>query len=482
MRRPAEVEALSLLAAELAHDRVLLGGLDPLGDQVELQRMPEVDDPLEQHKVAVLGADLRRETPVDLDDVDRELAQIRERRVAGAEVVEREDDAELLDRPEGLGDALVGREQGALGELEREQAGNQRRRVECAGDMPQEVGMVELAGRDVDRHLHRASVQLAQAGRFGTRLCEHPLAQADDEPRLFSEWDELAGRELARSRMLPSDERLVAHDPAALEIDHGLVVESELTAGDTLAQLADPLRPVECGAVEVRIEERVADIGMCFRPVHRDVGFLDQRLVVVAEGDADARVRVQRARPAVHRPADLFEQPLRNPHGMFGRERLRENDRELIAAEASGGVAGPDRLLDPLADLLEHLVAEVVAPPVVDRLELVEVDVEQTGRLALLMPELDRVTEALVEEGPVGEAGQRVVEGLLPQLQLGLALARDVEEVALQVERLPVVVKDDDSFIAQPDDSAAAGDEAVLDAERLMRLMRVRMGLEHALT
>ena len=166
---------------------------------------------------------------------------------------------------------------------------------------------------------------------------------------------------------------------------------------------------------------------------------------------------------------------------MLGRERLRENDRELIAAEASGRVAGPDRLLDPLADLLEHLVAEVVAPPVVDRLEVVEVDVEQTGRLALLMPELDRVTEALVEEGAVGEAGQRVVEGLLPQLQLGLALARDVEEVALQVERLPVVVEDDDPFVAKPDDSAAAGDQAVLDAERLVRLMRVRMGGEHAL-
>src|SRR5436190_2802521 len=166
---------------------------------------------------------------------------------------------------------------------------------------------------------------------------------------------------------------------------------------------------------------------------------------------------------------------------MLGRERLRENDRELIAAEASGRVAGSDRLLDPLADLLEHLVAEVVAPPVVDRLEVVEVDVEQTGRLALLVPELDRVAEALVEEGPVGEAGQRVVEGLLPQLQFGLALARDVEEVALEVERLTVVVEDDDPFVAKPDDSAAAGDQAVLDAERLVRLMRMRMGGEHAL-
>ena len=44
--RPAEVEALRLLAAELAHDRVLLGGLDPLGDEVELSACPRSMIPL----------------------------------------------------------------------------------------------------------------------------------------------------------------------------------------------------------------------------------------------------------------------------------------------------------------------------------------------------------------------------------------------------------------------------------------------------
>src|SRR5262249_19209112 len=148
-------------------------------------------------------------------------------------------------------------------------------------------------------------------------------------------------------------------------------------------------------------------------------------------------------------------------------------DGELVAAQASGGVAGPDRLLDPPADLLEHLVAEVVAPPVVDPLEVVEVDVEQAGRLTFLVSELDRVAESFVEESSVRQARERVVEGLLPQLQLRLALARDVEQVALQVERFPVVVEDDDALVEEPDDSPVAGDEAVLDAQRLVRLMRV---------
>ena len=67
-----------------------------------------------------------------------------------------------------------------------------------------------------------------------------------------------------------------------------------------------------------------------------------------------------------------------------------------------------------LADLAQHLVAEVVSPAVVDPLEVVEVDVEQPGRLPLVVPELDRVLEPLVEEGAVRQAGQRVVQGELP--------------------------------------------------------------------
>ena len=89
--------------------------------------------------------------------------------------------------------------------------------------------------------------------------------------------------------------------------------------------------------------------------------------------------------------------------------------------------------------------------------------------------------EPLVEEGAVREAGQRVVEGELPQLLLRLALARDVEEIALQVERLAVVVEHDHALVAKIDDPAVAGDEPVLDAERLVRLVRVRVGCEHAL-
>ena len=115
---------------------------------------------------------------------------------------------------------------------------------------------------------------------------------------------------------------------------------------------------------------------------------LQHRLVVLAEGDADAGGRVERSRAALERPRDLGEQALGDSHRVLGRHGLGQDDGELVAAEARGGVAGAHRLLDPPADLVQHLVAEVVAPAVVDPLEVVEVDVEEPRRLSRLVPEL----------------------------------------------------------------------------------------------
>ncbi len=52
---------------------------------------------------------------------------------------------------------------------------------------------------------------------------------------------------------------------------------------------------------------------------------------------------------------------------------------ELVAAEAGGGVPGPYGVLEAAGGLDEQFVAGLVAEPVVDALEPVEVDVEDGG-------------------------------------------------------------------------------------------------------
>ena len=129
-------------------------------------------------------------------------------------------------------------------------------------------------------------------------------------------------------------------------------------------------------AVELGLEDRVAAAGLLGR-VHRDVGALLERLVVLAvhrvQREADAGVDLQPHALEHERLAQVHEQVL----GDAGRVRwavdVREQDAELVAAEAGDRVGVAQRALQPARDLLEQQVAHVVAERVVDLLEVVEI-------------------------------------------------------------------------------------------------------------
>ena len=120
--------------------------------------MRERDDGLHDRPVGDL-VEPGHERAVDLDRVERQVLEVRERRVAGAEVVEDEAHAviaELAEDPDpGLG--LVHHD--ALGDLELEGAGLQAGLGQDRGDVLDEVGRRELARGQVDRH--------ERAGRSG---------------------------------------------------------------------------------------------------------------------------------------------------------------------------------------------------------------------------------------------------------------------------------------------------------------------------
>src|SRR3546814_1364627 len=83
--------ALDVAAPQLADQREFVLQFDALGGGLHAQRLGERDDRLDDRGVAVAG-DRRaaHERLVDLDLVERRLLQIAERRLAGAEIVERE--------------------------------------------------------------------------------------------------------------------------------------------------------------------------------------------------------------------------------------------------------------------------------------------------------------------------------------------------------------------------------------------------------
>src|SRR4051812_48079636 len=129
------------------------------------------------------------------------------------------------------------------------------------------------------------------------------------------------------------------------------------------------------------------------------------------------------------RPGERLEDALGGVGRLPGGLDALEQHGELVAAEARRGVAGADAGGEALADLEQDLVAGGVAEAVVDRLEVVEVDEDDGQADVVAAHAADGVADALGEQRAVGEAGDRVVEGLVGELLLERLALGDVTAV-----------------------------------------------------
>src|SRR5262249_35303187 len=95
----------------------------------------------------IVGA---HERTIDLDGVVLEPVQIRKGRIAGAEVVEMELDAGVLQRRQFPDDSRLVMQQRVLGNLQVQGASAESGLLENASRTRGELGFREQAGRDVD--------------------------------------------------------------------------------------------------------------------------------------------------------------------------------------------------------------------------------------------------------------------------------------------------------------------------------------------
>src|SRR3954454_11668166 len=85
--RLAKQESLHFLAALLAQELQLAGGFDAFGGDAEAESARHSDDGGDDGAVGRARFDLLHELLIDFYAVDREAAQVIQRRVAGAEIV-----------------------------------------------------------------------------------------------------------------------------------------------------------------------------------------------------------------------------------------------------------------------------------------------------------------------------------------------------------------------------------------------------------
>ncbi len=117
----------------------------------------------------------------------------------------------------------------------------------------------------------------------------------------------------------------------------------------------------------------------------------------------------------------------------------QQND-EFVATQAGYGVNVAYLLFQALGDALEQQVADRVAKAVVDVLEAVEV---QEQHCALAVGHLragEYALQPVFEQGAIGQAGQRVMVGLIVEFGLGVLDAGDVCKNRHEVGDLAVAV------------------------------------------
>ena len=312
------------------------------------------------------------------------------------------------------------------------------------------VGSASRVAEMFDVQRQRDPAAGPQRGHVPARPVQHVVVERADQAGPLGRGDERLRRHRAALPVGPPGQGLHGDGAGVAEPHDRLVRHVDLAPVQRLGQPGRQAGVVEQrdqGGVVVDHDAAAAALGR----VHRGVGPAQQQLC--RRGRA-VPVRHDQPDAGPYGPDLPVERERRGQRGAYpvghhGRLQVALHEHgELVAAQPGHRVgrrrAGPQ----PVAHLPEQRVAGGVPERVVDHLELVQVDEQQAERAALVPVHVGGVREPVAEQGPVGQAGERVVEGLVGQLLLAALDLLEQPGVLPQRDELP---GDDQADDEQPE-------------------------------
>ena len=386
------MEALDFIAP-LGGQEFALGVVGhPLGDDPQIEAAREADDgPHDGRVVAAVGQG-GDEGAVDFQRIDRESAQVDQRRIAGPEIIDRDAHPELAEPHENACDRLGIAHQARFGDLDFQPVGGEprggKRRFEYFG----EVRLLELHRRDVDRDAHRRAGVLRPAGGVAAGLLQRPAAKRRHQLAFLGDLNEGIGHQHTVPGMLPAHQRLGADDPARGKLELGLVVQPQLVRRQGTAKIAGQADAVlglggQLGGVEGEGGAGLAG------GVERCLGAAGQLL-------GRARIIGIQGDPDMGRHADFIEQLLGQKGGRIEAVEIGLDDREGGFGNPRDGIGAPHRGGQPFARCRESAVIDIGRGRR-----------QEDGQrpLAAVGPS-DRLAQAIVEKLARRQAGKGIVE------------------------------------------------------------------------
>jgi hypothetical protein len=250
--------------------------LHALGEHAEIQAAAEHQHRPDDGRIVQILGHPAHEGLIDLQLVQRETLQVRQRGIAGAEVVDRELHAERLEGTQDFDAALDIDHCGAFGDFQLQVLPGKAAVDQYFLDQPGQIAGAELARRNIHRHDEIAQAPLDPVAGLGARGSQHLFADLHDQSRLFRHRDELAGGNHAPVRMLPADQRFEAGQTAPGDADLRLVMQDQFVALQRTPEAPSHLQHLARALVEVAGIASVAVAPRALDRLHRRARLLDQ--------------------------------------------------------------------------------------------------------------------------------------------------------------------------------------------------------------
>src|SRR5215472_3173590 len=433
--RLCDAVALRVVDPEAGEHLDDLGVLGELRDGLLAGEVPDLVDRAHHLAIDRIAQDLAHEAAVDLEVIDREVLEVAEGGEPGAEVIQRELAAELLQRLDEAVRLREARYRRGLGDLEADLGGIEPAAVELLDDERQELVIAEALPGEIDGALPQllALVRLGHEPAEG--VLDHPAVDRRGDGVALGGGDEVIRRDDASGLVLEAQQQLVVR--TALGALQRLDRHAEQLETSLFQSRVDARRPLHLAPppheLDVVLGEAVDAVAAAL--LRRGAGGIGRREdrghVLVIGGDRhDADAGTEAEHPVLPGEAEVahaLAECLRGAHRLIEGAALEKN-AELVTAQARERIPPADLRFEQRPDLAEERVAGAVTAGVVDDLELVDVEVaECVGRLARLGA-LQRPLEAALELAPVHEPGEQIV-------------ARVIGEPAVELARLAHIVE-----------------------------------------